>query len=243
MNYDSDHKQTDSLHPTAEENCAALFCLLSHDLRNPLSSVITTSNYILESYSILSDQKKLSLIEHINTNSKQLLERLENILSMSKMMNHSLVFTDEEIENIIPLSVRRVRVKIPDFEINVKIPPKVLIVSMDFVLIEHAFMLFFMNLWLQKNEFHSINCQVEEKDQNVIFNIHTTPDSTNTQSGHPFPPAALKQNLTSSYGAANYHNDLSTCQLIIEAHKGTFRTVMTQNIPSYIITLPLKENC
>ena len=243
LNSDIYNKPHDSLNATAEENCAALFCLLSHELRNPLSSVITTSNYILESYSLLSDQKKLALIEHISTNSKQLLEHLENTLSLSKIIDHSLVFTDESVADIIPMSVRRVRVKMPDFEMKVIIPPKMLTVSMDFVLIEHAFMLFFMHLWLQKDALHSLECNVEEKDNNVVFYTHAVPAcSTNLQSGHSVPTVSSNQNGNASYSVKNYDKDLSICQLIMKAHNGTFHTVMTQNIPSYIITLPLQEN-
>lgn len=243
MSSNNNSKKNETPDATAVENCAALFCLLSHDLRNPLSSVITTSNYFLESYSLLSEQKKISLIEHISVNSKELLERLENIFSISKIVDHSLVFTDEAIETIIPLSIRRVRVKIPDFEVNVTIPPKMLIVSMDFVLIEHTFMLFFMNLWLHKNEFDTIDCHVEEKGKEVVFYIHTVPVSAYTQTGDFFPTVSSDQNRNFSNRTADYHKDMSICEVIIKAHKGTFRTVITQNIPSYIITLPLKENC
>ncbi len=242
-NFNTNGKKNETPNATAVENCAALFCLLSHDLRNPLSSVVTTSNYFLESYSLLSDQKKISLIENINVNSKALLERLENIFSISKIVDHSLVFTDEAIETIIPLSIRRVRVKIPDFEVHVTIPPKMLLVSMDFVLIEHTFMLFFMNLWNHKNKSDTIDCNVEENGKNVVFYIHTVPVSTYIQAGDLFPAISPDQIRNFSDRTADYHKDMSICELIIKAHKGTFRTVITQNMPSYIITLPLKENC
>ncbi len=240
LNSNKNNKKNVTTIATAEENCAALFCLLSHDLRNSLSSVITTSNYILESYSLLSEQKKISLLTHISDHSKELLERLENIFSMSKVLEHSLVFIDEPIETIIPLSIRRVRVKIPDFEIQVSLPPVLLVVSMDFVLIEHAFMLLFMNLWNHKNENDTLHCHVEEKGKEVVFHIHPTPITSYEEDFSPILSPEQNQKFDNT---AYCDKDLSICELIINAHKGTLHTLTTQNIPSYIITLPLKENC
>ena len=181
-------------------------------------------------------------MEHIYADSKDLLERLENIFSLSKIVDQSLVFTDESIETIIPLSIRRVRVKIPDFEVNVTLPSTMLIVSMDFVLIEHTFMLFFIHLWSRKDSSHTISCLVEKKGKRAVFYIHAIPASSHTQNDGFFSTVPFDQNQNFSNRTADYHKDMSLCELIIKAHKGTFQSVMTQNIPSYIITLPLKEN-
>jgi|GEM_PF-2222022 len=73
------------------------FSILSHDLRNPFSSVLGFSEILKEDYNILSDEEKIDYIEQINISTNNIYRLLEDLLEWSKLNMDSL---EPEIEKI-----------------------------------------------------------------------------------------------------------------------------------------------
>lgn len=59
------------------------FALIAHDLKNPLSSFLTSSGLLSGYYDRLSDEEKIKMADSIHTSAKRLRNLLENLLQWS----------------------------------------------------------------------------------------------------------------------------------------------------------------
>lgn len=73
------------------------FSILSHDLRNPFSSVLGFSEILKDEYNSLTDEEIIDFIEQINISTNNIYRLLEDLLEWSKLNMDSL---EPEIEKI-----------------------------------------------------------------------------------------------------------------------------------------------
>lgn len=213
---------------SAAQTGATLFRLLSHEIYNPLSSIITASTYYLEEQDELSDCNKSDLLHHIQTDATQLLTQIENIMSLSLLSTTTLQLIDEEYDAVIAKAIRRMRSKIPTQKITIFSNLHSLVFPMEPALLEQAIMITIKCLHNQISEGTEIVCNAIKTPNHVSFLCQ-----------------AKQNNMTPSKDSdCTCSSELAICKLIAEAHSGTMYTSKTPDEIIYHIELPFKEsNC
>lgn len=206
-----------------EKMRANLLRAISHDLRTPLTGIIGTSNSYLDNEQVLDDAKKREMIMNIKEDSDWLLNMVENLLSVTRIHDGvaNVKKTYESVEEVISESVSRLRKRLPEADIAVKIPQDAILIQMDCILIEQVIINILENAVIHSNSKKTIICSVEEGENMVGFHIRDFGD------GIP------KERLNTIFDGDNYIYKqtadskrgmgigLYICKTIITAHNGT----------------------
>ena len=208
-----------------DKTSATLFRMLSHELRNPLANIITTSTFYLDEVSKLSEGSKSSLVQNIQTDATQLLAQIENIISLSRLTQSPIQMSIAEFDAVVSKAVRRTRSKYPLRTITINSSFDALAFSMDAVLVEHAIMLLLKLMHEQLPDSITIQCNGRQKESHVILTLQASKNMMIFSENAPI------MNLS----------DMEICQLIIQAHHGMLHATSTSDALIYEIELPLKE--
>ena len=119
---------------------ANLLRAISHDLRTPLTSIIGSSASYIENHTELDSEEKLRLITTIHDDSNWLLNMVENLLSVTRIQGDGHVVSKEPemVEEVVSEAIDRLEKRLPDASVNVSAPDEMLIIPMDFMLIEQV---------------------------------------------------------------------------------------------------------
>lgn len=204
---------------------AVLFRLLSHELRNPLANIITSSSFYLDEVSKLSEDNKSSLVENIHSDATQLLTQIENIISLSRLTRTPIQMSVAELDAVVSKAVRRMRSKYPLRTFTITAAFDTLAFFMDAVLLEHAIMLLLKMMHEQLAAGISIKCHFGKKEDHVFLTLQALRSTMIFPSDSPI----------------SCPSDMEICQLIIQAHHGILHTASTTDMLTYEIELPLEE--
>ena len=86
---------------------------ISHELRTPLTSIRGFAQTMLGSWDKLDDNSKKKFLEIIEQQSNRLIHLVENILSVTKIPNETLVLKKTEVRNSINTAIQLVKQKYP----------------------------------------------------------------------------------------------------------------------------------
>lgn len=75
-----------------------LVAMFSHDFRGPLSSILLTNSLLRDYGSHLSDERRLTHLNHIEASARLLIQMLDDILVIAQIENASLEFMAEPID-------------------------------------------------------------------------------------------------------------------------------------------------
>ena len=119
---------------------ANLLRSVSHDLRTPLTSIIGSSNAVLENSDVFTDEAKRDLIGHVREEAQVLVRLVENILSITRINDGAvrIVKCPEAAEEIVAEAVSRFRKRFDAIQVRVRVPDELLMVPMDATLIEQV---------------------------------------------------------------------------------------------------------
>lgn len=87
-------KQLRELNSTKDK----FFSIISHDLKSPFNTLLGFTNLLVENYDSFNDEERKSIIESLNTSSKNTYQLLENLLTWSCSKTGSIEFSPEEIK-------------------------------------------------------------------------------------------------------------------------------------------------
>ncbi|MBO5293157.1 MAG: PAS domain-containing sensor histidine kinase [Lachnospiraceae bacterium] len=225
-----------------EKMRANLLRAISHDLRTPLTSIIGASYSYLENEDSLDADSRRDLVSHINEDSNWLLHMVENLLSVTRIGSEgtSITTSSEPVEEVLSEAVSRVRKRLPDLKINVRVPENFLMVPMDAILIEQVIINLVENAAIHGGGSRPIECHIEDSDNCVIFRVRDY--------GNGIPEAKLE----TIFDGTSYSSDqsdghrgmgigLSICKTIITAHKGTIEAINHTDGAEFYFTLPKEE--
>lgn len=220
---------------------------ISHDLRTPLSSIMGTSEMLLDMISIKSDEQCNILVESIYDDAKWLYSLVENILSLTRLQEGKLVIGKqmEVVEELISSVIERFSVRAFDRDIEVKVPDDPLIVPMDAKLIEQVLLNLLDNAYKHTNPEDEISITVELEPNTQVAKFVITDSGTGILDEDL--PYVFELFFTSHRKKSHEKNSLGLglpiCDAIIRAHKGslTINNRIGSKGVEAIFTLPLED--
>lgn len=209
-----------------EKMRANLLRAVSHDIRTPLTSIAGAAAGILENQAVLSDEKKMELVENIREESQWLVRIVENLLSITRMnSDKAKLDTQEElVEDIVGGAIGKFIKRFPQIQIKAETPEELLLVPMDAILIEQVILNIMENAVIHGKTTSEIRIHVEADEQYAYFSIEDN-------------GAGIEEKILPVIfeGVIGHHeNDtvdkkrnmgigLSVCYSIVKAHRGMMK--------------------
>lgn len=226
-----------------EKMRANLLRAVSHDLRTPLTGIIGASASYLENSDTLTDEKKNSIVTHIQEDAHWLLNMVENLLSVTRIYSQSsrIRKTDESVEEVVSAAMNRLKKRIPGASVDVSVPDELLIIPMDAILIEQVLTNLLENAVIHSQSVRPILCYVEDDDKWVSFHVKdfgigiAADRLQNIFDGSPYIGSA-QSDSNKGMGIG-----LSICKTIITAHNGILSAHNHENGAEFYFSLPKEE--
>ena len=137
-------KQQEKLKAEAEKERMRgnLLRAVSHDLRTPLTSIYGSCSAILENYTSISDERKMTLLKDIQADSQWLNRMVENLLSVTRVDTDGIRLSKHStvLEELIDAMLLKFHKHYPSQRVQVQIPDEFVSIPMDPVLIEQVIM-------------------------------------------------------------------------------------------------------
>ena len=207
----------------AEKMKANLLRSVSHDLRTPLTTIIGSTSAVLENYDKFSDDVKRDLIGQVREDAQWLMQLVENILSITRMKNGPVHIkkSPEAAEEIAAEAVAKFRARFPDTRVRVSVPPELVMVPMDAVLVEQVLTNLMENAVLHGKPVSRIELCVRCEGSEAVFSV--------ADDGCGIDPRILPRLFEEMFPHAqelrgdvrrNMGIGLSVCMSIVRAHGG-----------------------
>ena len=193
---------------------------VSHDLRTPLTSIYGSCSAILENYESIPDERKISLLKDIQTDSQWLKRMVENLLSVTRLDTGTVRLSKHStvLEELIDALLVKFRKHYPNQNVQVTIPEEFVSIPMDPVLIEQVLMNLLENAVFHAHGMENLWLRVELKNRKAVFSVE--------DDGCGIPPERMDYLFTGLLDSeapvdstrSNMGIGLSVCKTIIKAH-------------------------
>jgi len=221
-----------------------MFRTISHDLRTPLTSIIGSANTVIDNYANISDEIKKDFLRNIYDDACWLNEMVENILHITRFDEGrvKLNIGEEAAEEIIAEAIGRVKKHAHNHQISTNIPPSLILLKADGVLLTRVLVNLLENAVNYTPEGSVISVSLSKMNENILFEV--------SDNG----PGISEENLPHIFERFYYHPaksfsgrrgtglGLSLCKSIVEAHGGQ---IMIKNAKPHGTTvqfwIPAKE--
>lgn len=226
-----------------EKMRANLLRAISHDLRTPLTAIIGSSSAYLDNRGILSEQEKDAFVERIHEDANWLLNMVENLLTVTRINadSASVVKTEESVEEVVSEAVSRLKKRLPDVAVRVKVPEEFYLLPMDATLIEQVIINLLENAVCHSGSPEPVELTVRPDGAYMRFDV--------TDYGKGIEP----ERLTSIFDGGNTYGThesgdtykgmgigLSICKTIIAAHHGVITAENHGSGARFSFTLPMQ---
>ena len=224
---------------------ANLLRAISHDIRTPLSSIIGTSEMLIDMTE--QDDSRHDLVRGIWKEADWLRSLVENILSLTRLQDGKLAIRKrpEAVEEVVGEAVNHAVSRMPEYEITVNVPDELLIVPMDPKLIEQVILNLLENAKKHTQPGNEIDITVEVdnaldrarfsvRDRGVGIRDNDLPHIFET-----FYYSTDKKYADAVHGIGL---GLAICETIVKAHGGeiTARNRTDGQGAEFIFTLPME---
>lgn len=226
-----------------EKMRANLLRAISHDLRTPLTSILGCVAS-METEELAPDSLECQeLIHNIHDDASWLLNMVENLLSVTRIQTgeSSLKTSPEIVDEVVAESVTRLQKRFPDARIDVAIPPEILMVPMDAMLIEQVLINLLENAITHSQTSRPVQLIVENQKDTVCFRV--------IDYGVGLKESQLVHLFDGTY-SDGFSSDtrkgmgigLSICRTIIAAHQGSITAHNHPEGAEFLFTLPKEED-
>jgi len=224
-----------------QKTYADLLRAVSHDIRTPLTSIVGTTNLLLEEEKLTEDQRRM-LLSDANEEAQWLIRVVENLLSITRIGGESVsLHKDLELaEEVIEGAVSKFARRYPHIRTEVELPEDLLLLPMDPLLIQQVLTNLLENAAIHGKTTSLITVSLRQRGEVACITV--------ADDGCGIAPDRLDNifegHVTAQQGDTkrNMGIGLSVCRTIIRAHGGT---VTVKNRPGsgaeFCIELPMKE--
>lgn len=152
---------------------SALLRSISHDLRTPLTSLKTGTSFLYDSFDVIDEDIKKSMLLDINNETTRLNDFVENLLNMTRLSANKFTIKKnfETIDDILTDVHRRVKNRLLKHEISIKRSKDINKINVDGQLITQVFINLIDNAIRHSSPDSSINIDYEIAKDKVIFRI------------------------------------------------------------------------
>lgn len=226
-----------------EKMRANLLRAISHDLRTPLTSIIGSSTVYLDNNDSLPEKDKLELVSHILEDSNWLLNMVENLLSITRINNQTARVNKslESVEEVLSEAVIRLRKRLPNVMISVRVPDELLMIPMDAILIEQVLINLLENAAVHAGSRRPIECFVDSEKDVITFHIRDYGTGISPEKLQTIFDGSSTTSSTAADGIRGMGIGLSICKTIITAHKGIIEAVNHEDGAEFYFTLPKED--
>jgi two-component system, OmpR family, sensor histidine kinase KdpD len=219
----------------------SLLSSVSHDLRTPLATITGAASTMLDGDLNLDRQTQRELIESVRDEADRLNRLVQNLLEMTQLEAGTLKLTRDwhPLEEIVGAALNRLRKRLEDRPLNLKIPPELPLVQIDDVLIEQVLVNLLDNALKYTPAGSPITIVATAGEGRLTVEI--------ADKG-PGLPAGQEDRVFERFyradpiGGRGVGLGLAICRGIIRAHDGR---IWAQNLPgggvAFLFTLPLGD--
>lgn len=218
---------------------ANLLRAISHDLRTPLTSIIGSSASYIENRDELDPDEKLKLVTTIHDDSNWLLNMVENLLSVTRIQGdgHKVSKEPEIVEEVVSEAIDRLQKRLPDASINVSAPSEMLMIPMDFLLIEQVLINLLENALVHSECSKPVDLIVTNEDSAVTFHVIDHGKGIDA-SALPDIFSGKNDSTRASDTRRGMGIGLSICRTIVQAHGGTITARNHEDGAEFAFSLP-----
>jgi two-component system sensor histidine kinase KdpD len=219
-----------------------LFNSISHELRTPISAIVSASEGLLDETTSHSTGVRKNLTSEIHTAAERLNRLIDNLLDMTRLESGRITPALDwcDINDLISTAVRKLHRELIHHHIIVDIPGDMPLVKLDFGLIEQAVTNLLHNASVYTADDSEVTIHSFIEGENCVITI--------TDNGPGFPKEALSRIFEKFYRVPGTKTGgtglgLSIAHGFVEAHNGT---MTVENVePSgarFIIRLPFQKD-
>ena len=182
-------------------------------------------------------------MRHILEDSNWLLNMVENLLSVTRINNETakVTKTSEPVEEVLSEAVIRLKKRLPDANIHVRVPEEFLMVPMDAVLIEQVLINLLENAVVHAESTEPIECYVESLSDYAIFHVRDYGVGIPSEKLATIFDGSSSTTSTSPDGRKGMGIGLSICKTIILAHGGEIKAINHTRGAEFYFTLPKED--
>lgn len=127
-------------HETALRLYNTLFNSLSHELRTPIATIVGAVDALRENAARLSEEHKTELLAEISAASLRLSQQVENLLSTSRLESGLIRARPDwcDVNELVYKVLEKLRTELADRKVEVSVPENLLLVQLDFGLMEQV---------------------------------------------------------------------------------------------------------
>ena len=219
---------------------AALLSSISHDLRTPLASILGSASSLLSFGDGYDPAARTDLLETIQEEAERLNRFVGNLLDITRLESGKLELKREwvEIQDLVGTATKRLSRHLAPYQVAVDIEPGLLLVRLDFVLMEQVLVNLLDNATRYSPPGSTITIRARRRDANVALVV--------IDQGIGVPPGELERIFDKFYRirgedrqVAGTGLGLSICRGFVEAHGGTISAGLPPDGKGLMVTVSL----
>ncbi len=149
--------------------------IISHDLRGPLSGLLSFSELLLENYNLQSEQDKEFFIENVHSSVKNLIALVENLLTWARLQSNGIQIdqTTFNVSKVINSVFDTLKLVAMHKKINLEFDcPENIVLNADSNMIETVIRNLVSNSLKFTNEEGTVKINVSESENNILIIIN-----------------------------------------------------------------------
>ena len=198
---------------------------VSHDLRTPLTSIYGSCSAIIDNYDTIPKERKLMLLQDIQSDSQWLNRMVENLLSVTRVDADEVRLSKYSVvlEELIDTLLVKFNKHYPSQKVQVQIPQEFVSIPMDPVLIEQVLMNLLENAVFHARGMNNLWLRVELKNKNAVFFLEDDGCGIPEEKMKHLFTGILDSDVSVDSNRSNMGIGLSVCRTIIKAHDGELK--------------------
>lgn len=213
-----DQSRRHELEIEREKQRSAFLRVISHDLRTPLTSIIGSSEVLMDTAKH-QDPQAAQLLNHIHEDGQWMMAMVENLLTITRFNDQSQMVQrrPELLEEIVSSAIMRIENRFKQRKIEVQVPSQMVFIDMDGVLIQQVITNLIENAIKHSPADSIVRLTVSEDRDSWIFNVDDCGEGIDEDKmQHLFH--MLEINSTDASRGLGI--GLSLCLTIVRAHGG-----------------------
>lgn len=198
---------------------------ISHDLRTPLTSILTGSSILIDNKDVLDNETKQSILIDINTETTYMANFVENLLNLTRIDANKLelIRKEEIVDDILATVYQRVYKTLGNHKLHILPSKDVLLIYVDAQLILQVFINLIDNAIKHTNANSEITIKYYQTQTETTFEVIDNGGGIKFEHIEDVFSDFTTKKIQNSDKDRGIGLGLSICKGIIEAHNGSIK--------------------